>query len=74
MPGLGHPVAKRPAIADAKSGVPVYPQPASANSASYQQATALAAIQFQQTAATAQQNAFVPVSCKSHAYYSIICL
>ena len=74
VPGLGHPVAKRPAIADAKSGVPVYPQPASANSASYQQAAALAAIQLQQTAATAQQNAFVPVSCKSHACYSIICL
>merc|ERR1719334_1624175 len=51
MPGLGHPVAKRPAIADAKSGVPVYPQPAAANSASYQQAAALAAMQLQQTAA-----------------------
>jgi hypothetical protein len=66
IPGLGHPVAKRPALADAKSGVPVYPQPAAANSASYQQAAALAAMQLQQTAASAQQNAFVPVSFTGH--------
>lgn len=54
MPGMV-PVVKRPAVADNKSGVPVY-QP-STNTAAYQQA-ALAAMQMQQP--------FVPVTIAGH--------
>ena len=52
---------KRVAVADTKSGLPVY-QPGAANIASYQQA--IAAMHLQQQLAGQQQ--YVPVACKYH--------
>ncbi|XP_064639712.1 muscleblind-like protein 2a isoform X10 [Lineus longissimus] len=57
LPGMV-PYVKRPAMADAKSGLPMY-QPGSGSAAAYQQA-ALAAMQLQ------QGQAFVPVSFAGH--------